>query len=307
MPRAVYEGGLSGCTPEDLVVKRAATAAGLNPRIYVGHSLRSGLATAAIQAGVSERAIMEQTGHKSLPVVRRYIRCGSLFTENATARVGLGPLRLACSLAAFVLQPRLAAALAVAFRRHSSAESRSPASGAGFRAEGMPEWQPARLPAGRPPMLRPWSCAPRPRRVRPARARGSRKLYPWESEPRDCPRPSPAPVPRHPRRGTRAQGSAGCGGAAASHPARGNAHGAAGTPCDRAGRAARCARAPVARALDHRAARPPARHLVFVHAHPPRWSAHRAAIKRRTPPPGRRLAGAGGPIPATRRDTASRP
>jgi len=72
-----------------LVVKRAATAAGLNSRIYAGHSLRSGLATAAAQAGVSERAIMEQTGHKSLPVVRRYIRRGSLFSENAAAKVGL--------------------------------------------------------------------------------------------------------------------------------------------------------------------------------------------------------------------------
>ena len=72
-----------------LVVKRAALAAGLNPALYAGHSLRSGLATAAAQAGVSERAIMEQTGHKSLPVVRRYIRRGSLFTENAAAKVGL--------------------------------------------------------------------------------------------------------------------------------------------------------------------------------------------------------------------------
>jgi len=32
---------------------------------------------------------MEQTEHKSLPVVRRYIRRGSLFTENAAARVEL--------------------------------------------------------------------------------------------------------------------------------------------------------------------------------------------------------------------------
>jgi site-specific recombinase XerD len=72
-----------------LVVKRAVRAAGLDPSVYAGHSLRSGLATAAAQAGVSERAIMEQTGHKSLPIVRRYIRRGSLFTENAAAKVGL--------------------------------------------------------------------------------------------------------------------------------------------------------------------------------------------------------------------------
>ena len=45
--------------------------------------------TAAAAAGVSERAIMKQTGHKSLPMVRRYFRKGSLFTENAAAEVGL--------------------------------------------------------------------------------------------------------------------------------------------------------------------------------------------------------------------------
>ena len=34
--------------------------------------------------GKSERAILKQTGHKSLPMVRRYIREGSLFRDNAT-------------------------------------------------------------------------------------------------------------------------------------------------------------------------------------------------------------------------------
>lgn len=71
------------------VVKAAAQAAGLDPVRYAGHSLRAGLATAAAQAGVSERVIMAQTGHKSLPMVRRYIREGSLFTQNAAAEVGL--------------------------------------------------------------------------------------------------------------------------------------------------------------------------------------------------------------------------
>jgi len=32
---------------------------------------------------------MEQIGHKSLPVVRQYIRRGSLFSDNAAAKVGL--------------------------------------------------------------------------------------------------------------------------------------------------------------------------------------------------------------------------
>ncbi len=72
-----------------IIVKRAAEAAGLDPARYAGHSLRAGLATAAAQAGVSERAIMAQTGHRSVTMVRRYIRDGSLFRENAAAAVGL--------------------------------------------------------------------------------------------------------------------------------------------------------------------------------------------------------------------------
>ena len=71
------------------VVQRAALRAGLDPARYAGHSLRAGLATAAAQGGAPERAIMAQTGHRSLTMVRRYIRSGSLFTENAAAYVGL--------------------------------------------------------------------------------------------------------------------------------------------------------------------------------------------------------------------------
>jgi hypothetical protein len=32
---------------------------------------------------------MAQTGHRSLPMVRRYIREGALFQDNAAASVGL--------------------------------------------------------------------------------------------------------------------------------------------------------------------------------------------------------------------------
>jgi site-specific recombinase XerD len=70
-------------------VQRAAQGAGLDPTRYAGHSLRAGLATSAAAAGASERSIMNQTGHKSLPMVRRYIRDGNLFTDNAAAIVGL--------------------------------------------------------------------------------------------------------------------------------------------------------------------------------------------------------------------------
>lgn len=67
------------------VVKRLAHAAGLDPTRYAGHSLRAGLATAAAAAGASERAIMRQTGHTSERTVRRYIRDGRLFHDNAAA------------------------------------------------------------------------------------------------------------------------------------------------------------------------------------------------------------------------------
>ena len=62
--------------------------AGYDPTAFSGHSLQAGLATAAAQAGVSERIIMAQTGHKSVTVARRYIRRGELFSENAAADVG---------------------------------------------------------------------------------------------------------------------------------------------------------------------------------------------------------------------------
>jgi integrase len=72
-----------------LVVKKWARAAGLETTGLAGHSLRSGLATSAAAAGVTERAIMAQTGHRSLTTLRKYIRSGSLFLENAAAKVGL--------------------------------------------------------------------------------------------------------------------------------------------------------------------------------------------------------------------------
>ena len=70
-------------------MKRYAKACGKDPAAFAGHSLRSGHATQAAANGASERSIMNQTGHHSLKMVRRYIREGSLFRENAAARLGL--------------------------------------------------------------------------------------------------------------------------------------------------------------------------------------------------------------------------
>jgi site-specific recombinase XerD len=72
-----------------IVVKRWAGKLGYQEQEFAGHSLRSGLATAAAIAGKSERSIMNQTGHRSLTTVRRYIRDGNLFRENAAEGLGL--------------------------------------------------------------------------------------------------------------------------------------------------------------------------------------------------------------------------
>ena len=72
-----------------VIVKRHAGKVGLECGSYSGHSLRAGLATSAAMAGASERAIMNQTGHRSSAMVRRYIRDSNLFRENAAAVIGL--------------------------------------------------------------------------------------------------------------------------------------------------------------------------------------------------------------------------
>lgn len=71
------------------IVKKLAERAGLDPAKYAGHSLRAGHATAAAVAGASERSIMNQTGHRSVQMVRRYIRDGSLFRDNSAGKLGL--------------------------------------------------------------------------------------------------------------------------------------------------------------------------------------------------------------------------
>jgi integrase len=72
-----------------LIVKRAAETAGLDPAKYAGHSLRAGMVTQGYMNGAGELALMRQTGHRSLEMIRRYIRDGSLFRENAGGKLGL--------------------------------------------------------------------------------------------------------------------------------------------------------------------------------------------------------------------------
>jgi site-specific recombinase XerD len=71
------------------IVKRAARAAGLDPAVYAGHSLRAGFATQAFLNGAAEVSIMRQSRHKSLNTLRKYIRNRSLFRDNPAAKLGL--------------------------------------------------------------------------------------------------------------------------------------------------------------------------------------------------------------------------
>jgi integrase len=72
-----------------LVVKRSAKAAGLDPSRVSGHSLRSGMATSAAQAGAPAHAIRRQGGWRSSAMLARYIRPTELFESNAAAFLGL--------------------------------------------------------------------------------------------------------------------------------------------------------------------------------------------------------------------------
>ncbi|MDC0597893.1 site-specific integrase, partial [Candidatus Pelagibacter sp.] len=70
-----------------LLIKYYLDLAGIDSKNYSGHSLRSGFATSAAEAGAEERSIMAMTGHKSTEMVRRYIREANLFKNNALNKI----------------------------------------------------------------------------------------------------------------------------------------------------------------------------------------------------------------------------
>jgi len=77
-PQAVY-----------LIVKRSLKNAGKDPTPYGAHSLRLGLITAAARGGATAQEIQDQTGHKSLLILRQYMRGADLFRNNVLAKTGL--------------------------------------------------------------------------------------------------------------------------------------------------------------------------------------------------------------------------
>ena len=66
-----------------LIIKKYLQLAGIDSKNYSGHSLRSGFATSAADAGAEERSIMAMTGHKSTEMVRMYIKEANVFKNNA--------------------------------------------------------------------------------------------------------------------------------------------------------------------------------------------------------------------------------
>ena len=70
-----------------LIIKEYLVKSGIDSKNYSGHSLRSGFATSAAEAGAEERSIMAMTGHKSTDMVRRYIKEANLFNNNALNKI----------------------------------------------------------------------------------------------------------------------------------------------------------------------------------------------------------------------------
>lgn len=69
------------------IVKAAAEAAGVDADQFSGHSLRAGFVTTAAVAGIADRRIMDQTGHKSDAAFRTYVRRATVFHDNAASDI----------------------------------------------------------------------------------------------------------------------------------------------------------------------------------------------------------------------------
>jgi integrase len=80
-------GRLSDRAVADLIKRRAA-GAGLEGS-FAGHSLRSGFATEGYAQGTPELAIMRHGRWKSASVMRGYVQEGTIWSDNAAARLGL--------------------------------------------------------------------------------------------------------------------------------------------------------------------------------------------------------------------------
>lgn len=65
------------------IVKRYADAAGLDPEIYSGHSLRAGFVTTALEDGADLLKVMDVTRHREVKTLKGYDRRAKAFKDHA--------------------------------------------------------------------------------------------------------------------------------------------------------------------------------------------------------------------------------
>ena len=65
------------------IVKPHAQRAGLDPKQFAGHSLRSGFLTSAAARGASIFKMADQSRHKNMDTLRGYVRDAEIFEDHA--------------------------------------------------------------------------------------------------------------------------------------------------------------------------------------------------------------------------------
>lgn len=71
------------------IVKRACQRVGLDPAMFAGHSLRSGMLTSAAEKGAAPEVLQGHARHSKFDTTRGYIQAGDRFKRNAAGKVGL--------------------------------------------------------------------------------------------------------------------------------------------------------------------------------------------------------------------------
>ena len=72
-----------------LILKSRLEKVGYHSEEFSAHSLRSGFCTQSAMNGASDRAIMQQTKHRTRAMVDRYVHVASIWSENASTKLGL--------------------------------------------------------------------------------------------------------------------------------------------------------------------------------------------------------------------------
>lgn len=72
-----------------LIVKKYIQGIGLDPSLFAGHSLRSGLVTAAKEAGLTTEDIMSITGHHTPAMISHYYQGGEKRKYQMSSEIGL--------------------------------------------------------------------------------------------------------------------------------------------------------------------------------------------------------------------------